>query len=79
MSCLGCAGVGPIHLQISPGSKPQVDELALPGRCWERAEPSFRKLCVVLTEARGPDEVQQRGSGKKLHLPGTITRGEHDT
>lgn len=54
MNCLDCAGVGPVYLQISPGSKPQVDELVKPGRCCKRVEHSFRKLCVVLTEARVP-------------------------
>lgn len=33
VSCLDCAGVGPIYLQISSGSKPQADEPVLPGRC----------------------------------------------
>ena len=61
VSCLDCARVGPVYLQISPGSKPQADELVRPGRCCERVEHSFRKLWVVLTEARGPDEVQRVG------------------
>lgn len=79
VSCLDCTGLGPVYLQISPGSKLQVDELVSPGRCCERVEHSFRKLWVVLTEAHGPDEVQKVGLEGSFVCKEVLQGGEQDS
>lgn len=79
VSCLDCAGMGPVYLQISSGSKPQVDELVKAGRCCKRVEHSFRKLCVVLTEAHGPNEVQRVGLEENFVCKEVLQGGEQDS